>query len=136
MLSTVLVAVSVVTLHCEAFDISSGTRQGAARSFTATIDYDREYIYLRGEPLFSSGLGVAEIDVTPGSIAVPRAAFGDTGTLRAVRISRETGEVRIATHDLEMELSDALNGNGLDGERRYAGLCRTGVLIPIPSARF
>lgn len=128
-------AASVVTLHCQVFDISTGESQGEARAFTATVDYGREYVYLKGEP-FGSGMGVGDLDVTPGAILVPHANLGDTGTLRGVRISRETGEVRIITYDLRTAISDASNQTGLEGERSYAGACRPGVLVPIPSAKF
>lgn len=130
-----VLAASVVTLHCQAYDITMGERQGDAKSFTATVDYGREYVYLKGAP-FGDGMGVGELEVTPGSIIVPRYPLGDTGTLRGVRISRETGEVRVITHDLRTEIEDAVASNDLDGERVYAGACRSGALVPIPSARF
>lgn len=128
------IAASVVTLHCQTYDISTGSR-GAPRSFTATIDYGREYAFLRGE-IFGDGLGVGNVDVTPGSISVPRAGLGETGTLRGARFSRGTGEVRVITYDIQTAIDDAVANNGLSGERSYVGACQPGALVPIPATRF
>lgn len=130
-----VLAASVVTLHCQAYDITTGERQGDAQSFTATVDYGRDYVYLKGAP-FGDGMGIGDLEVTPGSITVPRYPLGNTGTLRVARFSRETGEVRVITHDLRTAIADQVAQNDLQGERVYAGACRSGVLVPIPSARF
>ena len=128
----VVLAASVVTLHCQAYDISRGAPSGAPKSFTMTVDYDREYAYFRGEPI-GDGVGIGGLHVTPGAIIVPRAKIG-TLHLYGARVSRENGDVRAVTYDAWREFED--DNNGLKGERTYSGICRPGDLVPIPSTLF
>lgn len=131
-----LLAASVVTLHCETYDITSGSREGSPVRFTATVDYGRSFAYLKGAPVFADPVGIGDVGVTPGEISVPRAVIGDVRTLRGLRISRTSGEVRLLTHDMRRAIDDALADNDRDGEQILAGVCRPGALVPIPAARF
>lgn len=135
MLSAVLAA-SVVTLACEGYDITSGQRAASPTTWTVTVDYQKGYAYAQGAPIYPSPKGVSQIEVSPGQISLPAHAVSATRTVERMTISRETGSVVLQTHDLHKEMEDTFARNEQYGRSRYAGLCKPGKLIPIPTARF
>lgn len=135
MLSAVLAA-SVVTLACEAYDITSGQRSSSPTTWTVTVDYSKGYAYGIGAPLYPSPTGVNGIEVSPGQIALPRHRTSAERTVEQMVISRESGAVAAQVHDLRKELTDTFARNDQYGRSRYAGLCKPTKLVPIPATKF
>lgn len=129
-------ALEVMTLHCEAYDIASGQREGPAVAWTITVDTNQAFSYSTGEPIYPVGIGVAETAITPDAITIPAHSIVPTRTVSGVRVSRVTGQVDLRLHDLREEFDDVVARNGLNGRAHYVGLCERGELVPVPRTRF
>lgn len=129
-------ALEVMTLHCEAYDIASGQREGPAVAWTITVDTGQDFSYSTGDPIYSVGTGVADTSVTPDAIIIPRHSITPARTVQGVRVSRVTGQVDLRMHDLNEEFDDVVARNGLNGRAHYVGLCERGELVPVPRTRF
>lgn len=126
---------SVVTLHCEAFDIAVEPK-GPRIEFAVTMDYDQSFAYFTGSEVFRTPLGIGGVTVTPDRIAVPGQRGDNLRTMTGAVISRTTGEVRLQIHDLEQEQTDLFAGTPRRGRSLFVGICRPGEAIPVPTAQF
>ena len=132
----VTLAASVVTLYCDAYNITSGERVGGPVSWTVTVDLTKKYAYANGSLLYQSPKTIGNLEITPDKITIPSHAVSEIVTIEREMISRTTGAVVVQTNDLRKGVTDVFAKNDQDGRSRYAGICQPGALIPIPASKF